>query len=529
MTIKCPHCHHLNRAGARFCGVCGTPLIQAGPSQTGLLSSNTLLVNRYLILRKIAQGGFGAVYQASDRRLPGKLWAVKEMSDAIIVDPAEKQRAIRSFLQEAQLLASLDHSSIPKVIDSFDHAGKHCLVMEYVDGNTLEALLTARGQPFTEAEVRSWLDQLCGALAYLHSRYPPVIFRDLKPENIMLDRSGQIKLIDFGIARFFKPGKARDTAQLGTLGYAPPEQYGQGQTDARSDIYALGATLHRLLTCYDPMTTPFNLPPVCSLNPGVSQTMERVINRALEQAPQNRWQSVDEIRAALWSDPLWQSAVPGRLDAATQRSPIQPIQPRPSARPTTRLLLTVAKMSNWQLTIAVGVLVILVALGIWVLAPIIAQDFPIIAYNWPAFVIIGPTAYAAARRRGAAIVTHIPITLVGWLTWWTRSGYVPNSYWPLLAGTIISGLAIEAGLYCLPKVRGKAGDEAWKREVAWFALLGIAAAISFYVFSEGVAYSMRPGMWLGAAVLGALGWFLGDLVQQWLFLRQTGMRRATRV
>jgi serine/threonine-protein kinase len=529
MTIKCSHCRHLNRDSARFCGLCGVPLIQAGFFQTGLLSPNTLLAGRYLVLRKIAQGGFGAVYQASDRRLPGKLWAVKEMSDAVITDPAERQRAISAFLQEAQILVSLDHSNIPKVIDSFDQAGKHYLVMEYVDGNTLETLLTARGHPFTEAEVRSWLDQLCSALAYLHSRHPPVIFRDLKPENIMLDRSSQIKLIDFGIARFFKPGKAKDTALLGTLGYAPPEQYGQGQTDARSDIYALGATLHRLLTCHDPTSTPFNLPPVRSLNSGISQTIERMINRALQPDPRNRWRSVDEIRATLWSDPLWQSARPDRLDAATQRGPIQLTQPRPPSRPTTRLLLAVAEMSNRQLAIAVGILVILVALGIWVLAPIIARDFPVIAYNMPGFVIIGPAAYAAARRHGAAIVTHVPITLVGWLTWYTRIGYVPNSYWPLVIGVIISGLVLEVGLYCLPKVRGKAGDEAWKREIAWFALLGVAAAISFYVFSGDTAFSMRLGMWIGAAVLGALGWFLGDLVQQWLFLRQTGMRRATRV
>jgi len=401
--------------------------------------------------------------------------------------------------------------------------------MEYVDGNTLETLLTGQGHPFTEAKVRLWLDQLCSALTYLHSRHAPVIFRDLRPANIMLDRSGQIKLIDFGIARSFKPGKAKDTAQLGTLGYAPPEQYGQGQTDARSDIYALGATLHRLLTGHDPTTTPFNLPPIRMLNPGISQTMETVVNRALQLDPRNRWQSVDEIRAALWSDPLWQSARPGRLDAAAQRGPIQLTQPRPSSRPTTRLLLAVAEMSNRQLAIAVCVLVILVALGIWVLAPIIARDLPIIAYNVPGFVIIGPAAYAAARRRGAAIVTHVPITLVGWLTWYTRIGYAPSSYWPLVVGTIISGLTLEAGLYCLPKVRGRAGDEAWKREIAWFALLGMITAISFYVFSGDMAFSLRLSMWLGAAIMGILGWFLGDLIQQWLYLRQTGMRRATRV
>ena len=536
MPIVCPNprCHRVNRDGARFCRWCGKPLIQIGPpgipsasrssppagmpSPTGLLPPNTLLAGRYLIQRKIGQGGMGAVYQARDVRLPGKLWAIKEMSDVAITDPAEKQRAINGFLREAQILASLDHPNIPKVIDSFAYQGNHYLVLEYVDGDTLEALLAARGYPFTEAEVRPWLDQLCNALAYLHARRPPVIFRDLKPQNIMLGRNGQIKLIDFGIARFFQPGKHKDTTLLGTVGYAPPEQHGQGQTDARSDIYALGATLHRLLTGHDPTTTPFSLPPVRQLNPSISQTIEQVITRALEPDPRNRWQSVREIQAFVGSLPSGAKAQAGSI-------PI--VQPRPASRPTTRLLLAVVQLSGRQLATAVGALLILVALGVWLLAPIVQWNLPFIWNNVPAFVIAGPMAYAAARRHGAAILAHIPITLVGWLILWARVGGAPDSYGPFLLGTAISGLIVEAGLYFLPQIRGKARDEAWKREIAWFVLLGVVAAVVFFMCLEGIAYSMRPGMWLGAAALGALGWFLGDLVQQWLYLRQTGMRRAT--
>lgn len=537
MPIVCPNpnCRQVNRDNARFCGRCGMLLSQiglpdtsAGPTgppataisfPTGLLSPNTLLAGRYLMLCKIGQGGMAAVYQARDVRLPGKLWAIKEMSDVAITDPAEKRRAINGFLREAQILASLDHPNIPKVIDSFEHRGNHYLVLEYVDGDTLETLLIVKGHPFSEAEVGPWLDQLLSALAYLHARRPPVIFRDLKSGNIMLSRSGQIKLIDFGIARFFQAGKAKDTTLLGTVGYAPPEQHGQGQTDARSDIYALGATLHRLLTGHDPTTTPFHLPPVRQLNPGISQVMEQVITRSLEHNPRNRWQSIHEIQAI---------ARPSSPKATAKAAPVRPVQALTPSRPTTRLLLAVVQLSGRQLAAAVGSLLILVALGVWLLSPSIQRNLPFVWNNVPVFVIAGPMAYAAARRRGAAILAHVPITLVGWLILWIRVGGAPDSYGPLLLGTAISGLAIEAGLCFLPQIiRGKAGDEAWKREIAWFALLGVAAAISFFVLLEGLAYSMRPAMWVGAAALGALGWFLGDLVQQWLYLRQTGMRRTT--
>lgn len=520
MPVICPNpnCRQVNRDGARFCSKCGVLLAQTSPpgtvtGSTGLLSPNTLLAGRYLILRKIGQGGMGAVYQARDVRLPGKLWAIKEMSDAAITDPAEKQRAIHGFLREAQILASLDHPNIPKVIDAFEHGGNHYLVLEYVDGDTLEALLTARGQPFSEAEVQPWLDQLCSVLAYLHERRPPIIFRDLKPQNIMFSRSGQIKLIDFGIARFFQPGKAMDTTLLGTVGYAPPEQHGQGQTDARSDVYALGATLHRLLTGHDPTTTPFHLPPVRQINPNISPVMEQVITRSLEYDPRNRWQSTREIQAV---------ARPSSPDATVKAASVQVLTP---SRPTTRLLLAVVQLSGRQLAAAVGGLLVLVALGVWLLAPVIQRNLPFVWNNVPAFVIAGPMAYAAARRRGAAILAHVPITLVGWLVLWARVGGAPDSYVPLLLGATVSGLAIELGLHFLPQIRGKARDEAWKREIAWFALLAVVAAVSFFALLEDPAHSMRSAMWLGAAVLGALGWFLGDLVQQWLYLRQTGIRR----
>jgi len=172
-------------------------------------------------------------------------------------------------------------------------------VMDFIEGQTLGQLLSQRTAPFTEAEVLDWAGQLCDVLSYLHAQHPPVIFRDLKPDNIMLAPDRRIKLIDFGIARLFKPGQLKDTRRFGTPGFAPPEQYGQGQTDARSDVYALGVTLHHLLTKYDPSITPFALPKVRQLNPAVSARTEAAIERAIQLDPTHRLQSAAELKQAV--------------------------------------------------------------------------------------------------------------------------------------------------------------------------------------------------------------------------------------
>lgn len=240
----------------------------------------------------------GKVYQAQDTRFAGRLCAIKGLSEAGI-PPAERAEALADFQKEANLLAQLDHSGLTKVSDLFNEGGRWYLVMEYVDGETLEAIAQHSGRRMPEATVITWALQLCDVLAYLHSRNPPVIFRDIKPSNIMLTPDGRIKLIDFGIARFFKPGQTRDTRNMGTPGFAAPEQYGKGQTDGRSDIYSLGVTLHCLLTEYDCALTPFNLPPPRSLNPAISSGMEHLIQRATQVDRELRFCSVGELRAAL--------------------------------------------------------------------------------------------------------------------------------------------------------------------------------------------------------------------------------------
>jgi serine/threonine-protein kinase len=311
--LICPSCGTPNPVQARFCLNCAEPLrgrslptAKSSPqqaatytNQTGLLQPNTLLASRYLIEGRLGKGGMAAVYKVADTRLAGKYWALKEMSDGAITDPVERQQAIDAFRHEATLLASLNHLNLTRVVDFFQENNKYYLVMDLVEGNTLEEMLESRSTPFPETTVVGWALQLCEVLDYLHSQNPPIVFRDLKPSNIMFDDEGHIRLIDFGVARLFKPGKSKDTSSFGTAGYAPPEQYGKGQTDARSDIYALSATLHQLLTLRDPADSPFKFAPVDTINPLVSKNISNIIATGLQQDPADRWQTATAFANAL--------------------------------------------------------------------------------------------------------------------------------------------------------------------------------------------------------------------------------------
>lgn len=340
----CAVCGFRNRPGARFCQRCGAPLkpgpiarpvTPAGRYDTGMLPAQTLLHGRYIIVRRIAQGGMGAVYQATDARLTGKVWAVKEMSDSALA-PAERAQAIADFQREAQMLARLDHPNLPKVADLFEEreSGKHYLVMEFIAGQTLEKLLEASPAGLPRDRVLRWAEQLCDVLDYLHGQQPPIIYRDLKPANVMeVQGTDTVKLIDFGIARFHKGGQTKDTIVIGTPGYAPPEQYGKEQTDARSDIYALGATLHTLLTGYDPSQKPFHFPDACALNPAIPVELGAALRMATAMRREDRFASAGEFkRALLGLVPLPAPPTPPTLTTTAQPPPPSPAPP-PAAQP----------------------------------------------------------------------------------------------------------------------------------------------------------------------------------------------------
>jgi eukaryotic-like serine/threonine-protein kinase len=259
--LYCTACGAANPPAAAYCFACGQSLGAAAPNapgaNTGELAPGTLLQQRYRVLARLGSGGFGAVYKVADTRLGERTLAVKEMSQDGL-QPREYGGAVEAFTREALLLADLAHPSLPRIYDHFADAGRWYLVMDYIAGETLDAYLQhCAGARLAPEEALRIGERLCDVLDYLHTRRPPIIFRDLKPANIIRTRDGEIFLIDFGIARHFKPGQAKDTIAFGSPGYAAPEQYGKAQTTTRADIYSLGATLHQLLTGADPADAPF--------------------------------------------------------------------------------------------------------------------------------------------------------------------------------------------------------------------------------------------------------------------------------
>lgn len=281
-------------------------ITQSLEGQTAALSqlqSGTILVSRYQIQDVIGIGGMGSVYRARDMHFPNvvKLVAVKEMINQA-PDPLVRQTIVQNFEREANILVTLNHPSIPKIFDFFTHNERSYLVEEFVNGKDLEAVLREVQNPIKEDQVILWAIETCDVLEYLHTHKPePIIFRDVKPSNIMINQQNHVILVDFGIAKIFKTGQKG--TMIGTEGYSPPEQY-RGEATLQTDIYALGATMHYLLTHRDPrLEAPFsfNDRPIRQINPSVSPELELIVNTALQYNPADRFSSANDMKAALVS------------------------------------------------------------------------------------------------------------------------------------------------------------------------------------------------------------------------------------
>ena len=291
---------------------------------TAPLPRNTILQGRYDIEQVIGIGGMSTVYKARDLRFNtvARFCAIKEMPDTA-PDPRTGQLRLAVFEREASLLATLSHPGITKIYDFFPSHGRVYLVLEYIDGKDLETQLDLRKAPMQEDEVVKWAVQICEVLEYLHGHHPqPIVFRDMKPSNIIVAADGKVTLIDFGIAKVFQSDK-RGT-MIGTEGYAPPEQY-RGLSEPRGDIYALGATMHHLLTNFDPRTqTPFTFQerPIRNYNSRVSEYIESVVLRAVEYDIDRRWPSALAFRQALLQSSIFDNRQKkrqsGGLDAESE-------------------------------------------------------------------------------------------------------------------------------------------------------------------------------------------------------------------
>lgn len=260
-----------------------------------MLEIGTVIDGKYKVLNIIGQGGMSVVYLAMNERA-NKQWAIKEVrKDGVKDFDVVKQ----GLIVEIEMLKKLKHPNLPSIVDVIENEDKFLIVMDYIQGNPLSKVLEEYGaQP--QAYVIDWAVQLCDVLQYLHTRTPAIIYRDMKPANVMLKPDGNVTLIDFGTAREYKEKNIADTTCLGTLGYAAPEQFGgQGQTDARTDIYCLGTTMYHLLTGNNPCEPPYEILPIRQVNPGLSTGLEKIIQRCTQRNPEDRYQSCEELRYEL--------------------------------------------------------------------------------------------------------------------------------------------------------------------------------------------------------------------------------------
>lgn len=347
MSQMCPNCSFDNPDDAQMCSNCPSPL-------RGLLGYRTTLGARYQVISVLGCGAMGAVYLAEDKRLVGRRCAIKENRPDPSAGPEYQAQAREQFLAEASVLGQLDHPGLPKVSDYFIENERQYLVMDYVEGEDLESILQRARQPQSEDAVLYWSDQVLDALTYLHTWRPqPIIHRDIKPANIRVNLQGKAKLVDFGLVKLLDSSNPKTKAELrgiGTPAYAPLEQFATSDdhTDARSDLYALGATMYHLLTnLYPPdvhqrLLNPELLAPPRQLNPQLSENTERAIVRAMEIYPNQRFQSAEEMRLALRTPATSTAAMPAP----------KPVSPRKSAAP----------MSAWLFGL-VGLLVVVLILG----------------------------------------------------------------------------------------------------------------------------------------------------------------------
>lgn len=289
------------------------------------LAIGTILDGKFKIVQVLGEGGMGTVYKVEQVGRPGYFRAIKELLINQNTPEDERKTAIERFEKEIDLLFNMKHPRIPSLILSFQERGNYYFVMEFVPGKSLEKLLEETTSPLNEAMVVRWMMQVCEALTYIHGRTPPIILRDLKPGNIMVTPDDNVQLIDFGIARRFDPNKRTNTENLGTISYASPEHLGSitspgqrrsaqnpgrlVQTDARSDIYSLGATMYHLLTNQEPepIQTPApgsilgKTPRLRTLQVAGRKIcpVEQVIIKAMQQDPAQRFQSAEAMRMAL--------------------------------------------------------------------------------------------------------------------------------------------------------------------------------------------------------------------------------------
>ncbi len=371
--MTCPNCGTVNKPGDHFCEECGAQLIANGAATPGgAVTSDSTVINpvagltpgvslqmgRYVVVKALGEGGMGSVLLAKDTRLADKLTVVKVLN--VDSSNTEKlQEDVRNFTREAETLAHLDHPLIPDVTDHFEEGSRYYMVMDYVEGENLEHWLERAKQPMPEEDALRYALEVLDILEYLSRQQPVIVHRDIKPANIIIGaKDKHAHLVDFGIARANTTvnGKMRKTTALGTPGYAPPEQY-QGYADPRSDLYALAATIHHLVTNRDPgENAPFQFPPTRALNPRISPELEKILIKALKTSANERYQTPQEMRldleALVAGTPILDATDSYRISGSLASTRTQ--SARRSTRPAGEALAQAAERTRQQQTRSPG-------------------------------------------------------------------------------------------------------------------------------------------------------------------------------
>jgi serine/threonine protein kinase len=359
--MTCPNCGTENKPGDHFCEECGAQLTTGDAvTTTNVTGSGSTIINpaaglvpgvslqngRYVVAKALGEGGMGSVLLAKDTRLADKLTVVKVLN-ADNSDTEKLHEDVHNFKREAETLAHLDHPLIPDVTDHFEEGSRYYMVMDYVEGENLEHWLDRTQKPMEEKEALRYALEVLDILEYLSRQQPVIVHRDIKPANIIIGaKDKHAHLVDFGIARAntMVNGQRRKTTALGTPGYAPPEQY-QGYADPRSDLYALAATIHHLITNRDPGdNAPFQFPLARTLNPHISPKLEQILNKALKTTANERYQTPQEMRrdleALLAGTPILDttdaykiSGVLSQTQPQTQAQPQRGVRPQQPAAP----------------------------------------------------------------------------------------------------------------------------------------------------------------------------------------------------
>ena len=257
-----------------------------------MIQIGSLVEGKYKILSKIGEGGMSVVYMAINEKV-NKTWAIKEVRKNGTMD---LNAVTQGLTAEIDTLKKLSHPNMPSIIDVIDEDDNYIIIMDYIEGQSLNKILESEGAQ-SEEDVVKWAIQICDVLSYLHSQNPAIIYRDMKPHNIMLKPDGNIKIIDFGTAKTYDVDYGQTTG-LGTAGYAAPEQYidrKMGRTDARTDIYGLGITMYHLLTNVDPTKNIIKVKSIREVNPSLSHGLDLIVQKCTQELPSERYQSCAEL------------------------------------------------------------------------------------------------------------------------------------------------------------------------------------------------------------------------------------------